>query len=189
MHPRVLRSVVIGALLVVSGALPAAEGHSEKALWIEFKDEGKHTTTIAMTEGIARELLSAKHDGVHFSDKDRNELLTREMLLAVLDGKKDVVEVQDDDNSTSARAYLRDLKSPARGSGNDRLIIETYKSGTRNFRIALPDIEVGQGSSDDEELVKSSFGWKGLLPFLAKSGGAVYIDNQKDDTEVWIYVD
>jgi len=189
MRSRLLPSIAIGVLFVVSGSLSAAKSFSEKALWIEFQEDGKHTTTIAITEGIARELLDSKHQGFHFSNKDKKELLTREMLLAVLDGDKDIVEVQDSDNGTSARAYLRNLRSPATGSGKDRLILETYKSGERNFRIALPDIEVEKEGDDDGELVKTSFGWKGLLPFLAKTGGAVYIDNQKEDTEVWIYID
>jgi hypothetical protein len=37
--------------------------------------------------------------------------------------------------------------------------------------------------------VKINFGWKALLPFLAKGGGAVFIKDQDDDTEVWIYVE
>lgn len=189
MRSRLLPSAAIGVLFIVSGLLSAAKAFSERALWIEFQEEGKHTTTIAITEGIARELLDSKDHGFHFSNRDKKELLTREMLLAVLDGDKDVVEVHDSDNGTSARAYMRNLKSPGTGSGKDRLILETYKSGNRNFRIALPDIEVEKEGIEDGELVKTSFGWKGLLPFLAKSGGAVYIDNREDDTEVWIYVD
>ena len=38
-------------------------------------------------------------------------------------------------------------------------------------------------------IIDMRLGWKGLLPFLAKEGGAIYINTAKDDTEVWLYVD
>jgi hypothetical protein len=31
--------------------------------------------------------------------------------------------------------------------------------------------------------------WRGLLPFLAKEGGAIYINTEKEETEVWLYVE
>ena len=70
-------------------------------------------------------------------------------------------------------------------------MLETYESGVKKFRIALPemDMEKSDDESGSDDLVKLSFGWKGLLPFLAKEGGAVYINDQQKDSEVWIYVE
>ena len=31
--------------------------------------------------------------------------------------------------------------------------------------------------------------WRGLLPFLAKEGGAIYINTEKEETEVWLYLE
>ena len=46
-----------------------------------------------------------------------------------------------------------------------------------------------QADEKTDESVNVSFGWKALLPFLAKVGGAVYINDQQDNTEVWLYVE
>jgi hypothetical protein len=65
------------------------------------------------------------------------------------------------------------------------------KSGSRTFRIALPEIELE--TSDEEDggtgSIETSIGWKALLPFLAKEGGAICINTDKDETEVWLYAE
>lgn len=179
------------ALFAVSGALSVAPARSGKALWIEFRENGTRTATIAVTERLAREFLNSRDLNLHISQREKKDLLTREMLLAVLDGDQNDVETSDPETGTTARVYLQELNSPARGDGTDRLVLETYKAGARKFRIALPDVELEQADDEGEstELVKTCLGWKELLPFLAKNGGAVYVESVKDDTEVWVYVE
>ena len=33
------------------------------------------------------------------------------------------------------------------------------------------------------------FAWKGFLPFLAKTGGALYVKDEKDDSAAWFFVE
>jgi hypothetical protein len=98
---------------------------------------------------------------------------------------------RDSADGSEVKMYLKDLEIPGKGRGKDRLVLETYKSGKKKFSIGLPDIEVEEAREDSgaSDLVKLSFGWKGLLPFLAKAGGAVYLKDHQDDTEVWLYVE
>jgi hypothetical protein len=180
---------VAGLLFICSGALPASSS-GEKALWIEVKDKADHRTTIAMTEPIARQLLESDETKVHFAKKGKKDLITRDMLKSVLDGREESVEARDEDGS-EAKLYMADLKVPGHRGGNGKLVFETYKSGSRTFRIALPEIELE--ASDEENggtgRIETSIGWKALLPFLAKEGGAIYLNTEKDDTEVWLYVE
>ena len=179
----------LGLLLLCSGFLLASQPHSEKALWIEVKEKGNQQTTIAMTEGIARQLLESDETKVNFSEKGKRDLITREMLTAVLEGRQESAEVRDPEDGSEAKIYMKDLDVPGKGDGKNRLVLATYKSGRETFRIALPEIEMESHDERSNDFVKINFGWKGLLPFLAKEGGAVYIEDGKDDTEVWIYVE
>lgn len=181
----------LGTLILCSGVLFASETRSEKALWIEVKERGEQKTTVAMTVGIARELLESKETKVNFAEEGEKELITKDMLQAILDGRQEFIEAHDNENATEAKLYLKQLEIPGKESGKNRLVLEVSKSGMKTFRIALPEIEVEKSGekSEGSELERISFGWKGLLPFLAKEGGAVYIQVQKDDTEVWIYVE
>ena len=180
---------VAGLLFICSSAHPAPSS-GEKALWIEVKDKGDQKTTIAMTEPIARQLLESDETKVHFAKKGKKDLVTREMLKSVLDGREESVEAREEDGS-EAKLYMADLKVPGHNGGKGKLVLETYKSGSRTFRIALPEIELE--ASDEEDggtgRIETSIGWKALLPFLAKEGGAIYINTDKDDTEVWLYVE
>ncbi len=178
---------MLGIMLLCSG-LFWASCRAEKALWIELKENGRRTTTIAMTEGIARQLLDTKEMSVSFSEKGKQELITRDMLQAVLDGRQPSMTARNGHGS-EATVYLKSLNSPGERRGNNRLVLETYKSGKQTFRIVLPEIEMEQTDEKGDEFVKINFGWKALLPFLAKVGGAVYIKDHDDDTEVWIYVE
>lgn len=180
---------VAGLLFICSSVLPASPP-GEKALWIEVKEKGDHKTTIAMTELIARQLLEADETNVHFAKKGKKDLITREMLRSVLDGQEESVEARDEDGS-QVKLFMADLRVPGHKGAKGKLVLETYKSGSRTFRIALPEIEIE--ASDEEDggtgSIEMTIGWKGLLPFLAKEGGAIYIDSDKDDTEVWLYVE
>ncbi|GEM_PF-2489395 len=182
---------VLGILVLCYGVIPASGCSSEKALWVEVREKGEGKTTIAMTEGIARRLLESKELKVNFSGKWKKELVTLEMLRAVLDGREGSVEVHDGKSDSEAKVFMKQLTVPGSGKGKDRLVLETYESGKKKFRIALPDVAVEKSDEEggSDELVKINFGWKALLPFLAKEGGAVYINDLQKDSEVWIYVE
>lgn len=179
--------LVAGLLFICSSVLPASP-FREKALWIEVKEKGDHKTTIAMTEPIARQLLESDETKVHLAKKGNKDLITREMLRLVLDGQEESVEARDEDGS-EVKLFMADLKVPGHKGEKGKLVLETYKSGSRTFRIALPEIEIEASDEENGESIDMSIGWKGLLPFLAKEGGAIYIDTYKDETEVWLYVE
>lgn len=176
------------SLLLLCSALCWASCRSEKALWIELRRDGVQTTTIAMTEGIARLLLDNKKMNINFSEGEKARLVTRDMLRAVLDGSQAAMTSQDE-NGEEATVSMKSLSVPGTRDGNDRLVLETYKSGKQTFRISLPELEMERADEKTDESVKVNFGWKALLPFLAKVGGAVYINDHDDGTEVWLYVE
>lgn len=187
------RSVPAAGLLFICSGLLYALPHGERALWIEVKENGEPKTTIAVTEAIAREFLESDAKETPFGKKGKNgkdELITKEMVRSVLDGTEESVEARDD-NGSEAKLYMSDLNIPDHRRGTDKLVLETYKSGTRTFRLALPGIEMesADGENGGTDVIDMRIGWKGLLPFLAKEGGAIYISTAKDDTEVWLYVD
>lgn len=160
---------------------------AQRALWMEVR-EGNRQTTIAMTEGIARQLLESTDVDVNFLKENRNELITREMLLSVLDGARSRVTVNGRHGS-EAIICTRPLDTPGEGSGRDHLVLETYKAGKRAFRISIPQLEIGKADEKGDEFINVSLGWKAFLPLLAESGGAVYIRDEKEDTEVWMYIE
>ena len=162
--------------------------HSERSLWIETREHGKLKTTLAVTEQIARMVIESKDTKVNFSGEGKKDIITREQVRSVLDG--DEKSVTGKDREKEVTISMKDLDVPGKKGGTDRLILETYKGGKKTFSITLPDIEVeSKGDDDSGDLVPRSFGWKALLPFLAKSGGALYVLDHKDDSEVWLYVD
>jgi hypothetical protein len=183
-------TVFIMGLLVLWSGILSASPRSQRALWIQITDEEGHRTTIALTEAIAREIFEADGKKVHFAKEGKKELITREMLKSVLDGKEESVEAKDEDGS-EAKLSMADLNVPDHKNGKGKLVLETYKSGSRTFRIAIPELEID--ASDEAEgggdTIEMSLGWKALLPFLAKEGGAIYINSDKDETEVWLYVE
>jgi hypothetical protein len=187
---RVRQFVAVAGLLFICSCVMVASQPREKALWIEVRGKGDHRTTIAMTEGIARQLLESDEANVHFAKKGKRDLVTREMLRSVLEGREESVEVRNEDGS-EAKLYMADLKVPGNKGGKGKLVLETYKSGSRTFRIALPEIEIEASDEADGGTgsIETSIGWKALLPFLAKEGGAIYINTDKEETEVWLYVE
>ncbi len=184
------RIVPAAGLLFICSGLLYSFPHGENALWIEIKEKGEHKTTIAVTEAIARQLLESDGKGTPFGKDGKDELITKEMVRSVLDGKEESVEARDE-NGSEAKLFMSDLKVPEHGGGTDKLVLETYKSGSRTFRLSLPEIEMeaADGENGGTDVIDMRIGWKGLLPFLAKEGGAIYISTAKDDTEVWLYVD
>jgi hypothetical protein len=180
---------VAGLLIICSGILIASPPR-DKALWIEVTEKGSHKATVAVTELIARQLLECDDPGCRFTKHGETDLITREMLRQVLDGDEKCVEARDEHGS-EVKLYMADLDVPGRKGENGRLILETYKSGSRTFRMALPEFEL-QVSSDEADgsgSIELGIGWKGLLPLLAREGGALYISSDEDETEVWVYVE
>ena len=79
--------MLVAGLLFICSSVLSASPPREKALWIEVKDKGDHKSTIAMTEHIARQLLESDETKVHLAKKGNKDLITREMLRLVLDGR------------------------------------------------------------------------------------------------------
>ncbi len=50
--------------------------------------------------------------------------------------------------------------------------------------MKLGEVEISNGDGDVFGL-----SWKRLLPFLNRVGGAVYLVDSGDETEVWLYLD
>lgn len=175
---------LLQCVLLSSGLLCMSCG-SERALWIETRENGERKMTLAMTEGIARQLLDSKK--TEFTSGGKGGLITRDMLQKVLDGRAKSL-TSHDGNGCEAIVYAKPLRNPG-NKGNNRLVLETYKTGKQVFRIALPDLEMEEADKESSEFMKIDIGWKSLLPFLAESGGAVYLRDQEDDTEIWLYVE
>jgi hypothetical protein len=176
--------------IAFAGSLSAFQHHSEKGLWIETKEDGKLKSTLAVTENIAWMVVKSKDTKINFSKEGKHNIITKKMLRAVLEGDEKSITAKDPDRDQEVTIYTKDLDVPGEKGGNSRLVLETYKGGRKTFSIALPDIEVeSKGDDDSDDLVTHSFGWKALLPFLAKSGGALYVNEEKDDSEVWLYVE
>ena len=108
------------------------------------------------------------------------------MIRDVLDGTRDIARAEDPDNGSEVTLYLKDLDLPRHAGGKGSIVMETYKNGERTFRLRLGDVEIETGDKGDNDI---AFNWKRLLPFLSKTGGAVYINNEREDSEVWVFVD
>ncbi len=179
--------VVAGLLLICSG-VSQAFAHREKALWIDVKKHGHHETTIAVTEQIVRELLEC--DEVHFAKKGGKDPITKEMLRAVLDGEQESIETQNEDGS-ELTLHMAHLEVPAREANQEKLVLEVRKAGSRTLRVTIPEIDVEASNEEEDGVgsIETSIGWKWLLPFLAKEGGAIYVNSDEDETEIWMYVE
>jgi hypothetical protein len=188
MGPR--RFVLIAGLIFISSGILQAFPPRERALWIEIKKHGDSKTTIAMSEPIARQLLESDDREVRFTKEGDRDLITKKMLRDVLDGEEESVEARSEDG-TRVTLYMGELRVPGRSGNQQKLVFETYKSGSRTLRIALPEIEIEASNEDDEGVgnIQGTIGWKGLLPFIAKEGGAVYLNTDDDETELWLYVE
>ena len=176
----------VAGLLLFGATVLFAFSREERALWIEVREEGGGKTTIAMTERIARQLLESDEVKGHFAKKGGKDLITRDMLRSVLDGDEASIEVQDEDGS-EITLHMDGLKVPSPDGRRGKLVLETYKAGSRTLRIGIPDVEIEASDEEEGGFIEMSLGWKGLLPFLAEEGGAIYINNEKDDTQVWVY--
>jgi hypothetical protein len=175
-----MKTIYIFAALVLFGLIVGCR--PERALWIEVKEHGMWKATVAITENLARELLRDNTMDVHFPD-----LNTTNMLTDVLDGRERTTTAHDR-RGTEVTMYMNPLDVPGNNGGGDRLVLEIYKEGKQTFRIALPEVEMKTASDGGDDHVTVNFGWKSLLPFLAKTGGAMYV-RAHDGTEVWAYTE
>lgn len=173
--------------IVFCSALLWPSCRTENALWIEVHEHGTRKT-IAMTEGIARQFLDALDRNVNFTRKNKPNLLTREMLYAVLEGRERSVTTRDD-HGTEITASMKPLSIPGENRGNDRLVLHIYKSGEQTFQLTVPDLEIELADEENQISLRANVDWKPWLPFLAKAGGAVYIKDHEEETEVWVYVE
>jgi hypothetical protein len=184
---------IAAVLLVVSFAtmaLFARPTHSEPALWIKISEHGKVKTTIAVTEPIARMIAESDKQNVHFhaGNKER-DLITRQMLESVLDGRESSVTAKDAENDTEAEVYMKRLKVPGSQKDNNHLIMETFKDGEQSFRMKLGEFSFESKDDETGDVSETGFSWKSLLPFLSKTGGGIYIHDHTDDSEIWVYVE
>ena len=179
----------IGMTLILAclGAV-SASCRTEKAMWIEVSEKGQRKVVIAITEAIVHALLDTRQVNVNFTDDEENSLVTRQMLSDVLEGREEYLTVKNKEGS-EATIYLKTLAAPVDRNGGGTLILETYKGGSRTFRMALPELDMQATDDKGDESVELNLGWKPLLPFLARAGGAVYIHDLEDDSEVWVYVE
>ncbi|MBX2990846.1 MAG: hypothetical protein KF749_06705 [Bacteroidetes bacterium] len=159
---------------------------SQKALWIDVKGDHKQTS-IAVTEAIARKLLDTREPHINFMKQSDGGPITREMLQSVLDGREQSITARGERGSEVTMS-MKPLTTPGGKGNNNRLVLETRKAGEQKFRIALPELDI-ELAGEDKVSVTANLDWKSWLPFLAKEGGAVYIKDHKDDTEVWVYVE
>jgi hypothetical protein len=177
--------LAIACLLIACSAVQA--GSSRPALWIEVKNENGEFTTIAVTREIAVALLEADKDGsMHLNKHGHSELITKQMLRDVLDGTRETVRATDPDNGSEVTLYMKDIDPPRHAGTEGSVVLETYKNGERTFRMKLGEMEFESGGRDDNTV---TIGWKGLLPFLGRVGGAVYVNNDRDSSEVWLFMD
>lgn len=174
--PRVLPLVLAFVLLSCSG---------QRALWVDVKEDNERKT-IAVTEAIARKALQG--ESVRFAGKNKEDLVTNELLLSVLDGRERSRTVRDREGN-EAIVYMKRLDPPGKNGGKNDLVLETYKNGRQTFRFALPNLDISLGGERDDISLSGKLEWKSWLPFLAKEGGAVYLRDHSDETEIWLYVD
>jgi len=177
--------LAFACLLIASSASQA--GSSRPALWIEVTNENGELTKIAVTREIAVAMLEADKDGsMHLNKHGNNELITKQMLRDVLDGTRETVHATDPDNGSEVTLYMKDIDPPRHAGTEGSVVLETYKNGERTFRMKLGEMEFEAGGKDDNTV---TIGWKGLLPFLSKVGGTVYVNNDRDGSEVWLFMD
>jgi hypothetical protein len=179
--------LLAGALFICSPSL-FASSPSQKALWIEVIQKGNHKTIVAVTEEIARELLDSSNPKCQIAMDEGHGQITRAMLKAVLNGEQETLEVQDEHGGV-LKLYMADLDAPSHKGGTGKLVLETFKSGSRTLRMVLPEVEIEANDEEDGDSIEMHLGWKGLLPFLARAGGAIYVNSGEDDTEVWVYLE
>ncbi len=175
------------SIILICSALLLSSCSAQQALWIEVKGDGEHKT-IAVTEGIARRLLDSKDMHVNFSRHEKNDLVTREQLRAVLDRRERSITAHGD-HGKEVTTSMKSINTPGKNNDKNRLVLEVYKKGKQTFRIALPELEIKSADEKNELSIDVDLDWKEWLPFLAKEGGAVFIKDHDDDTEVWVYVE
>lgn len=176
-------------LLLLLGPCFLSQCRNERGVWIDTRSADGHRTTIALTENLVRQYVDSRDTDLNFSGDGKAEPVTKEMLRDLLDGRRHSIEQHNDGGVV--RVTMRSMAIPGGGGGGDELVVETYKNGERTFHLTLPDIGIDRQDENDgaDELVHTSFGWKRLLPFLSKEGGAIYINDEEERTEVWIYVE
>lgn len=179
--------LILFALFFVGSSVFA--GNRSRAIWIEVQKPGEGKTTIAVTENVVRALLESDSDDLNFhaAKGKKNELITRKMMQDLLDGERATIDVEDEDGET-AHLYTSDLEVPHHKGGDNNVVFETYKDGKRTFRMSIGDFDIEQ-SDEDGDSAGFSLNWRKCLPFLKDGGSAIYIQNEKEETTIWLYMD
>jgi len=184
--PAALAIAALCALFLAATAYAA----KPRALWIEVDKQSKGKTTIAVTEDVARAILESESKDLRFSKHKGNsdELITKQMLLDVLNGDRESIKVRDEDEEATIHIYMSDLDVPRHSSGSGHIVLETFKDGRQSLRISLGDVDI-EKSDEDGNSASFHLDWVKCVPFLKHDGGAVYINNEDEDTQVWLYVE
>jgi len=176
-------------LLSLVYARPVLATEEQEMLWINVQSEREPETTIAISLAVARELSLSGQDHLTMGRKNDAERELQHLLQEVLEGAKEEGEVYDREDNTRIRVWKASTTIPGgkKRDGNT-LVVEVREKGERMTTIRLPNITVETTSETEDAVVETSIGWRAFLPFLAEHGGAVYIATDKDETEIWVYI-
>jgi len=177
-------------LLLLASPTLAAPADEQEMLWIDVTSATDPSTTIAISLNVARELYQSERQHLILGHKSHSEKELQQLIADVLDGDQEEGEVYDSEDSTRVRVWKGMAEVPTSGKGNgNTLVVEVRENGKVVTTIRLPNITVETSATDEDAVVETAIGWRTFLPFLAESGGAVYIATGKDDSEVWVYVE
>ncbi|MCK5572458.1 MAG: hypothetical protein KAJ12_06840 [Bacteroidetes bacterium] len=191
MHATRFAFFLIMFLLSLGLATDAFASSEEEALWIEVEGENSSRATIALSVDAAWEVLIEGKDELFTGKTGKIERKVEKMLRDVLEDRIEEGEVTDPEDGTVIRAYKRMLEVPGRSKkGGSVAVLDIYKEGEKTFSLRVPDITVESASDDGDVIVQTHVGWKQFLPFLAETGGFVYIRSEgKEEAEIWLYVE
>jgi len=180
---------LIAMLLALVHPRPGLATAEQEMLWINVQSEREPETTIAVSLPVARELYTSGQDHLTMGRQNKAERELQHLLQEVLEGAKEEGEVYDREDSTRIRVWRASTTIPGseKRDGNT-LVIEIRERGEPMTTIRLPNITVETSSESEDAVVETSIGWRAFLPFLAEHGGALYIATDKDETEIWVYV-
>lgn len=175
------------ALLAAALSYPSLASQEQEMLWLNVQSDKEPETTIAVSLPIARQFYAKGEEHLGFSLKDGKERELEHLIQEVLEGDRDEGEVYDGD--TRVRVWKGTATIPGNGKKDgNTLVVEIREEGEAVTTIRLPNITIETTSQEHGAVVETSVGWRTFLPFLAEHGGAVYIATEKDETEIWVYV-
>ena len=179
----------LAALFATAAVRPSLAAQEQEMLWLNVRSDKEPETTIAVSLAIARQFYADGEEHLTFSLKDRKERELEHIIQEVLQGDRDEGEVYDSEGNTRVRVWRGTATVPGTGQKDgNTLVVEIREKGEAVTTIRLPNITIETTSEEQGAVVETAVGWRTFLPFLAEHGGAVYIATEKDETEIWVYV-